>query len=86
MDKFSETRMIPNGESPKRKPGRPRKNPLPEEETTEEDPVRHQTGVFCPQCGSNRSYVYKTLPVTGGRRERKRLCQVCRRIWTTWEG
>lgn len=83
MDKFSETRMLQNGEPPKRKPGRPRIHPLPEEAATE-DPVV-ETGISCPVCGSSSSYVYKSTPVTGGRRKRQRVCQACRRTFETFE-
>ena len=84
MEKFSDNRVIQNGEPPKRKRGRPRVHPLPAEAVTE-DKTERETGVTCPSCGSSTSYVYKSIPVTGGRRKRQRVCQSCRRTWDTFE-
>ncbi len=84
MDKFSGNRMMQDGEPPKKKRGRPRIHPLPEEAATE-DMTKRETGIACPSCGSVNSYVHKTIPVTGGRRKRQRVCQSCRRTWETFE-
>ncbi len=46
MDKFSDDRMIQNGEPPKKKRGRPRIHPLPAEAA--EAPPK---GIVCPGCG-----------------------------------
>lgn len=79
MDKFSETRMIPNGEMPKRKPGRPRKL-FPEE--VAEAPTK---GIICPACESDQNYVYRSIPAPGGMYIRQRVCQNCRRRFETTE-
>ena len=80
MDKFSETRVIPNGEPPKRKPGRPRIHPVPAEAA--KAPTK---GIVCPSCGSPINYVHRSVQVDG-RRKRQRVCQSCKRMWDTWEG
>lgn len=80
MDKFSETRMIQNDEPTKRKRGRPRINPLPEETAP---PV--PKGIRCPACGSNNNYVYRSVPASGGLYTRERVCQDCRRQFETTE-
>ena len=81
MEKFTEDRMLDSGEPPKRKRGRPRKYPLPEDEEVQEKP----RGVSCPSCGSPENYVHRSVPASGGRRVRQRICQACRARFETIE-
>ena len=80
MDKFSDDRMIQNGEPPKKKRGRPRIHPLPAEAA--EAPPK---GIVCPGCGSDSHYVYRSIPAPGGMYIRQRVCQNCRRRFETKE-
>ena len=61
--------------------GRPRVHPRPEEEERPPEPK----GILCPRCGSVESYVARTLPATGGRKVRERVCKDCRKQWKTVE-